>query len=99
MKLDTDTNRYCNTCMQSGGSLSRTALPSLGKQPYRDIIRVSRKLSKTKNILQPGTDFCNVFLVRVQSPRPWNQHSVNTVSPRVSGVFRGSPAAGGGRAG
>ena len=97
MKLDTDTNRYCNTCMQSGGSLSRTALPSLGKQPYRDIIRVSRKLSKTKNILRLVQIFSNVFLVRVQSPR--NQHSVNTVSPRVSGVFRGSPAADGGRAG
>ena len=48
MNLDTNTNRYCKTCMQSGGSLSRTALPSLGKQPYRDIIRVSRKLSKNK---------------------------------------------------
>ena len=76
MNFDTDTVRYCNTCMQSGGSLSRTALPCLGNShtgtPSGE--RVPRILSKTKNIL-PGLVqiFCNVFSC------VFNHHGINTL--------------------
>ena len=76
MNFDTDTVRYCNTCMQSGGSLSRTALPCLGNShtgtPSDNEFRGF--CQKTKNILPAWYKF---FVTGVSCV--FNHHGINTL--------------------